>query len=647
MSNNLILVDRSRSTCDWQCPRRRYWNYDYNDIGIAPISAALELQMGIIIHDSLARIATEWQLAGTADIDTVAHAAYQEMFTFLTKGEPSEPKLLFAKEQATLVEGLLRGFYKHQWPRLMAQYPKILAIEQEMSYPYGRILYMSRPDLIAVDKNGEVTYIEYKSTSSKREEWITSWETAIQLHSTTRAIEHVLHEKIGHIVVQGLYKGYCLAPETPVITSDLRWVEVQTLNVGDKLMAFEEYPSVLPTNHSKCGTRKRRRQWQEAIVTKTGVAILPCYKLLFEDGSTIICSAKHKWLTCWRSDGSGAANWTATEDLVPWKNNFEKGHRVLKVVEPKKTALGLSFRDNYDLGYLSAAFDGEGHLSQTKGKSGYWQTWAAFYQNPNVMLSKVCSLLSNYSIRYSKRIPKTKGRVSQLQVSDRLDVLRLLTLTRPVRLLEKFTPNHLGGMMPCKTPPKLIAKEFIGLHEVITLETSTGTLVANGFASHNSSYGKQGSIFCYAYKRNGNPPFSQDSVSYEYKAGFKRFPIWELEGGLKQWVENMPEDVLSEQFPVTPPIFVNDDQVEAFFAQRNVREQEIDIAKGLLRFTDDKETHRLVLNTSFPQRFDACSPAWGKPCPYKRICFGEVSDPLTSGFEPRQPHHAIEDAFYE
>lgn len=367
MSNNLILVDRSRCVTDWQCPRRRYLNYDYEGKGIAPASAALELQMGIILHDSLAAIATSHP---DVDIDAIAHKAYEDMFAFLMKGSPNEAEKLFAIEQATLVEGLLRGFYKHQWPRLIAQYPKILAIEQEMSYAYGRILYMSKPDLVAVDKNGEVTYIEYKSTSTKREEWIASWETAIQLHSTTRAIEHALGERIGHIVVQGLYKG-------------------------------------------------------------------------------------------------------------------------------------------------------------------------------------------------------------------------------------------------------------------------------------SYSYGKQGSVFCYCYKRSGQPPFSRDEISYEYKAGFKRFPVWELEGGVKAWVERMPEDVLSEQFPVTPPIFVNDDQVEAFFAQRNVREQEIEMAKGILSVTDDKETHQLVLNTSFPQRFDQCSPAWGKPCPYKRICFGQVDKPLEQGFEWRQPHHAIEDAFYD
>lgn len=367
MSKNLILFDRSRTATDWTCERKRYLNYELDGTGIVPAKEALELAMGTILHDSLAAIATQHP---DIDIDSIAFHAKDQMLDFLTKGLIGSPerdaKELYATEQANLIEGLLRGFYKHCWPRLINQYPKLLAIEQEMSYNYEGIIFMCKPDLVAATQEGEVVYIEYKSTSSKKEEWVNSWGTAIQLHATTRAIESALNEKISHVVVQGLYKGY-------------------------------------------------------------------------------------------------------------------------------------------------------------------------------------------------------------------------------------------------------------------------------------ESYGKQSSPFCYAYQRYGTPPFSKNEISYEYKAGYRRTPLWEMEGGVKAWVANMPEAILANQFPCTPPIFVNDSLVESFFAQRNIREREIDLALDMLEMPElDSEGKANILDAAFPQKWDACSPAWGRGCPYQRICHGSVPDPLKSGFVKRQAHHQIE-----
>jgi hypothetical protein len=115
-----------------------------------------------------------------------------------------------------------------------------------------------------------------------------------------------------------------------------------------------------------------------------------------------------------------------------------------------------------------------------------------------------------------------------------------------------------------------------------------------------------------------------------------------MPGGVKDWVDNMPEEIISTQFPTTQPIFINDDMVERFFAQRNVREQEIEMALIMLENEEDRAVKQNIFDISFPQKFDQCTPAYGKGCPYKRICFGSVTDPLSSGFKYRVPHHAIE-----
>jgi hypothetical protein len=161
------------------------------------------------------------------------------------------------------------------------------------------------------------------------------------------------------------------------------------------------------------------------------------------------------------------------------------------------------------------------------------------------------------------------------------------------------------------------------------------------------SYGKQSSPFCYAYKRSGNPPFTKDQIEYEYKSGFKRTATWEMAGGVKSWIEGMPENVLANQFPLTPPIFINESLVESFFKQRAIREHEIARAMREADAEWDKEPDYNLLNEVFPQKFDQCSPGWGKGCEFKKLCHGNCTNPLEQGFSWREPHHEKEMEMFE
>lgn len=359
----LRLYDRSRVITDWSCPRKRFWNYEYKGRGIVHSNTSLELFLGITVHDALAAIA-HGQATGEVDIDTIASTAAKQTLIQLAPQEGEVPDWNFAREQAALVEGLVRGFYKQVWPSVIATYPKILFVEEEMRYNHDNLVFMSKPDLVLANDE-ETVYFEYKTTSSKKEGWINSWDTAVQLHSTIMAVKATKGVMIDKVVVQGLYKGYV-------------------------------------------------------------------------------------------------------------------------------------------------------------------------------------------------------------------------------------------------------------------------------------AMGKQTSPLVYAYKKTGTPPFSQDQVSYEYKPGFKKFPTWEMPGGVKAWVEGMPSSVLAGQFPQTPPIFVNLDMVEKFFVQRKWREKEIEMAVGILGFAETPEEVAGVMEVAFPQKFDQCQPGWGSPCPYQFLCHGPEGDPLKMGFEWRESHHELE-----
>ena len=357
--SELRLYDRSRVTTDWTCPRKRYLQYEFEGKGIVSSNTSLDLFMGTVLHDGLAGIARG------LDIDLIAETARKEMFEILSKNSTGVMEEIdYALEQSSLIEGMIRGFYRQVWPRILNQFPNILFIEEEMRFDHDGLVFMSKPDLGVQDNDGNVAYIEYKSTGSKSEGWINGWSTAVQLHSTIKAIKATRDLDVSQVIVQGLYKGF-------------------------------------------------------------------------------------------------------------------------------------------------------------------------------------------------------------------------------------------------------------------------------------SSYGKQSSPFCYAYFKKGQPPFSKDQLEYSYKAGLKRVPVWEMEGGVKKWVEGMPEEILSEQFPQVPPIFINDDLINSFFKQRSFREREIDLANGLISHADE-EARKSILDVAFPQKFDSCSSYYGRACEYLRICHGNVNDPLNEGWEERVPHHQLE-----
>lgn len=354
-------VDRSRITTDWTCPRKRYWNYEFDGKGIIKSSINQALHTGSVIHDALGAIATYHKEGVPVEIELIAQlAAGQMRKTLLEASEGEVNPEEYANEQAALVEGLLRGFYKHVWPRLISMYPEIVAIEKECEYKLNdEIIFMAKPDLILADAEGEWHYIEYKSTSSKKNEWIESWNTAVQLHSSVKAIEETMGKSPVDVTVVGLYKGYY-------------------------------------------------------------------------------------------------------------------------------------------------------------------------------------------------------------------------------------------------------------------------------------SYGRQNSPLVYAYMKKGNPPFTQDVIAYEYKAGLRKYPVWEMDGGVTAWVNAMPETILAEQFPMTPPIMVDEDLVAAFFNQTVVRETEISFGASA------SPLNLTVLDDIFPQRFDQCSPAYGFKCEFKKLCHSYVENPLNEGFTYREPHHAQE-----
>lgn len=218
--------------------------------------------------------------------------------------------------------------------------------------------------------------------------------------------------------------SYCVTPETKILTSDLRWVRADSLKAGDILIGFDE----------ESPKRYGQRKFRKSTVEEVGKIIRPCYEVTLEDGTTVTCSKEHKWLVF---TAGSRTQWKETKDLV----STDRIYKVCDVWEDSPK--------DYRLGYLSAAFDGEGCLSQIKGKIRQ----LTFSQRDNPMLRMVKEYLHSFGFDFS---------------ADDLGTVRCS-----------------NGDKKGEQHPHVKCIKYVGNRVVIPIRTSTHTYVAEGLASHN------------------------------------------------------------------------------------------------------------------------------------------------------------------
>ena len=144
----------------------------------------------------------------------------------------------------------------------------------------------------------------------------------------------------------------------------------------------------------------------------------------------------------------------------------------------------------YEDGWFSGIIDGEGSLSK-KSRTGasltisqvegdVWNRINKYVKDNNI----------NFRIEWDKRDPGVSSKfgskpVGKIVISNMSDIFRVIGKVRPSRMndrkwwVDKKLPN--GGWT------KIISIESLGKREMIDIQTSTKTFIANGLVSHNSS----------------------------------------------------------------------------------------------------------------------------------------------------------------
>lgn len=251
-------------------------------------------------------------------------------------------------------------------------------------------------------------------------------------------------------------EGYCLDPNTRVLLADLSWKPIGALNVGDELIAVDEDVQAF-RNH---------RKLRAAQVLNTRVTRRHAVRITFESGQTLVCSADHKWLS--RSLAGVGFRWRMTRDLRP-------GYRIAYLGAPWHTD------QSWTAGYLAGLYDGEGYLhAPTSAGAGFR---IGFSQKSGVVLDGCLEHL--HALGFAPLAPRPHaGGTLEFSISGLYDCLRLLGSIRPRRLWLKSRALWEGKTFTGTT--QTIARiDLLPPTDLVDIETSARTFIADGFISHN------------------------------------------------------------------------------------------------------------------------------------------------------------------
>ena len=260
------------------------------------------------------------------------------------------------------------------------------------------------------------------------------------------------------IFINQLRINMCIDLDTPVLTSDLRWVPAGTVKVGDQLLAFDEYPRK-GTARSGNLHKQGRRCFRFTEATSANIRRMYAQRIELDNGDVLWATPEHRWLT------GNNGGWAETRNLVPGKSRICKYFPTC-----------WDENDSYGSGYLAAAFDGEGALA-ANGQ-------LLFAQNQNEMVDFARSLLADDGFNVAV---DTDGKLLRVRMLGGIaEVLKFLGRIRPKRLLPKLHAVLNGRALRSVSKPLVVSVGDPEIRPMAVLSTKAQTFFAGGYGAHNS-----------------------------------------------------------------------------------------------------------------------------------------------------------------
>ena len=273
------------------------------------------------------------------------------------------------------------------------------------------------------------------------------------------------------ILLKARQGGFCLDPDTKVLTADLRWIRIADCQPGQEIIAVDEYPpgGKGPSRKMLTGVVEGRREVYEQAI-----------RIGFDDGSHLIATPRHR-LMGKKYSGASTTVWREVR-------SFTVGDEVRYITQE----WGES---DFEDGWFGGIIDGEGTV-RTKPHSGAELTIS---QVEGSVLDRARAYLIRNGFTFREdiddRTPGTSSKLGSKNVHrlivNRMDeLMRLVGKTRPCRML-----NHRwwdGKGLPGKCSGigwrKIVSLEILPPQRMIDLQTSTKTFIAKGYVSHNSTF---------------------------------------------------------------------------------------------------------------------------------------------------------------
>ena len=250
--------------------------------------------------------------------------------------------------------------------------------------------------------------------------------------------------------------GSCVTPDTPILTEDLRWIRAGDVKVGDRLIGLEEHTI----------KRHGRRRMAVSIVEGTLRRVKPRVRVITDKGE-ITVTPDHPFLAHSLRGMRGNLQWTEAGVL-------SAGQIIKFLCDPWDAGGGDT--------WLAGMADGEGCLSYSRGNGA---VRVALAQKPGAVMDRMESEVKDLGFMPSRHNNGKGGDVIHIGMLP--SVLRFLGTVRPMRLLSNWSKILL------ERPPSLpegcwaTIKEVEKIHngDIVSIQTSTRTYIANGFVSHN------------------------------------------------------------------------------------------------------------------------------------------------------------------
>ncbi|MCK4258048.1 MAG: hypothetical protein KAX49_03670 [Halanaerobiales bacterium] len=272
----------------------------------------------------------------------------------------------------------------------------------------------------------------------------------------------------------------CVTPGHRVLTANLEWKPVENLEIGEKLLTFNEEPK--RDSNYRC--------YEEGTVLENRRFTAEAYEVELSDGRKLVSTPDHLWLT--------ESGWVRTDRLkainVEKQSNYST--KIKQFLPVWKT------RDSYEAGWLSGFFDGEGSLSkfERSDKKGDYRISIIASQNTNIALETAFQYLNKEGFKYGvhwnydKHNEHTKegSECNQIVLSKTIsEMLTFLGAVRPKRLLDKFNAKMLEDFTLQSRPSQKFAiksVKHVGQREFIGLGTTSKTYFVEGFGAHNTRF---------------------------------------------------------------------------------------------------------------------------------------------------------------